>query len=228
MYFASPNFDISDQEWSVDMGRGFLGSLAATTCGAGQLIEIFNNFVKACPLSLDTAIQVSCSHHTSSSQTSPPPLLVNAEAQAQPMDLTPAATTTSTLDSPAFDWSEDAAAIPITPIFPKNQPYRDLSAVRTSKANPFSSLAHRNRCSQLPLGNCDISGPQPPFRPCQAPPFSLGSQTTPLQCFIPLFNPTTLPLPSTPLKIPSALDWESNPCLLDLSRALKALGWIHQ
>ncbi|EDR06933.1 uncharacterized protein LACBIDRAFT_328306 [Laccaria bicolor S238N-H82] len=70
------------------------------------------DFVKAQPPSAETAIQASPSHHTSSSQTTPP-LLVNAEAQAQLMDLPPAATTAPTLDPPTFDWSDNAASIPI-------------------------------------------------------------------------------------------------------------------
>ena len=131
------------------------------------------------PSSTEAAIQVTPSLHSSSSQTNPPPLLVNAEAQAQPMDLTPAPTTASTLDPPAFDWSEDAASIPITPIFPKNQPSHDLSDLHTSNSNPFSSLARRNCHSQLPLDNHDISGSQPPFQPHQAPPFFPVSKTVP-------------------------------------------------
>jgi hypothetical protein len=178
------------------------------------------------PSSTEAAIQVTPSLHSSSSQTNPPPLLVNAEAQVQPMDSTPAPTTASTLDPPAFDWSEDAASIPITPIFPKNQPSRDLSALRTSNSNPFSSLARRNRRSRLPLDNRDISGSRPPFRPCPAPPFFPVSKTIPHRRFIQVSNPTPPPLPSTPLKIPMALDWESDPRLSDLSQALKALGWI--
>ena len=63
------------------------------------------DFIKAQPPSVQYAIQVSPSHHSSSSQTTPP-LLVDAESQAQLMDSAPAATTASTLDPPAFDWSE--------------------------------------------------------------------------------------------------------------------------
>ena len=46
---------------------------------------------------LDTMVQASPSHCTSSSQTSSPPLLVNAEAQAQLMDLAPTTTAASTV-----------------------------------------------------------------------------------------------------------------------------------
>ena len=186
------------------------------------------DFVKACPPSVEAAVEVSPLHHTSLSQTHPPPLLVNAEAQAQPMYSTPTATTTPILDPPAFNWSEDAAAIPITPIFPKNQPRRDLSALRTTNPNPFSSLAHQNRRSRLLLKNRDVSRPQPPFRPHRAPPFFPVSQTIPRQRFISVLKPTAPPSPSTPLKIPVALDWESDPRLSDLSQALKALGWIRR
>ena len=63
------------------------------------------------------------------------------------MDSTPTATTTPILDPPASDWFEDAAAIPITPIFPKNLPCHDLLALHTTNPNPFSSLAHWNRHS---------------------------------------------------------------------------------
>ena len=93
---------------------------------------------------LDTMVQASPSHHASSSQTSPPPLLVNAGAQAQLTDLAPTTTTASTSDPPAFDWSDDAASIPIVPTFPKNQADRNLSALRSTNPNPFSSLAHWN------------------------------------------------------------------------------------
>ena len=80
------------------------------------------------------------------------------------MDSTPAPTTASTMDPPALDWSEDAATIPIIPIFPKNQPHCDLSALCTTNLNPFSSLAHWNQCHHLPLENCNISRPSPPFQ----------------------------------------------------------------
>jgi hypothetical protein len=193
------------------------------TCTANKLDAMVQvDSIKARPPSLDAAIQVSPSHHTSSSQTSPPPLLVNAEAQAQLMDSAPTATTASTLDPPAFDWSDDAASIPVIPIFPKNQPSRDLSALRTSNPNPFSSLARRNRRSRFPLENRNISGPRPPFRPHRAPPHLPVSQTTTCRRFIPISTPTT-PLPPT-----MALDWESDPRLSDLSQALKALGWIRR
>ncbi|EDR05830.1 uncharacterized protein LACBIDRAFT_329445 [Laccaria bicolor S238N-H82] len=56
------------------------------TCTANKVDAMVQvDFVEARPPSLDAAIQVSPSHHTSSSQTTPP-LLVNAEAQALLVD----------------------------------------------------------------------------------------------------------------------------------------------
>ena len=170
-------------------------------------------------------VQASPSHYTSSSQSSPPPLLVNAEAQAQLMDLVPTTTTASTFDPPAFDWSNDAASIPIIPTFPKNQPHHDLSALCSTNPNPFSSLAHRNRQHHLPLENRQ---PTQPFWPRQTQPFFPVSQPIPHQHFIQVPTPLTPLLPPTSMNVPMALDWESDPHLLDLSQALKALGWIHQ
>jgi hypothetical protein len=194
------------------------------TCTTTKLdVMVQVDFAEDQPPSVEAAIQVSPSHHTSSSQTNLPPLLVNAEAQAQLTDSAPTTTTASALDSPAFDWSDNAASIPVIPIFPKNQPSRDLSALRTSNPNPFSSLARRNCRSQLPLDNCNVSGSQPPFRPHRAPPHFPVSQSTIRRRFISISTPISPPLPST-----MALDWESDPCLSDLSQALKALGWIRR
>jgi hypothetical protein len=194
------------------------------TCTTTKLdVMVQVDFAEDQPPSVEAAVQVSPSHHTSSSQTNLPPLLVNAEAQAQLTDSAPTTTTASALDSPAFDWSDNAASIPVIPIFPKNQPSCDLSALRTSNPNPFSSLARSNRRSKLPLDNHNVSGSQPPFRPHRAPPHFPVSQSTIRRRFILISTPISPPLPST-----MALDWESDSRLLDLSQTLKALGWIRQ
>ncbi|KIJ89990.1 hypothetical protein K443DRAFT_663370 [Laccaria amethystina LaAM-08-1] len=157
---------------------GYPDGHTCTTTKLNIMVQV--DFAKDRPPSVEaaihTTIQVSPSHHTSSSQTNPPPLLVNAETQAQLTDSAPTTTTASALDPPAFDWSDDAASIPVIPIFPKNQPSRDLSALRTSNPNPFSSLARQNRRFQLPLGNHNVSGSQPPFWPHRAPPHFPVSQ----------------------------------------------------
>jgi hypothetical protein len=200
---------------------GYPDGHTCTTTKLNIMVQV--DFAKDRPPSVEAAIQVSPSHHTSSSQTNPPPLLVNAEAQAQLTDSAPTTTTASALDPPAFDWSDDAASIPVIPIFPKNQPSRDLSALRTSNPNAFSLLARQNRRFQLPLGNRNVSGSRPPFWPHRAPPHFPVSQSTIRRRFIPISTPISPPLSST-----MALDWESDPCLSDLSQALKVLGWIRR
>jgi hypothetical protein len=108
-----------------------------TTTKLNVMVQV--DSIEARPPSVEATIQVSPSHHTSSSQTNPPPLLVNAEAQAQLTDSAPTTTTASALHPPAFDWSNNAASIAVIPIFSKNQPSCDLSALRTSKPNPSHS-----------------------------------------------------------------------------------------
>ena len=216
---------VEREEWEVE-GHGqwcFDKPLTCFSCDLGLPEEHTCTANK-----LDAMVQASPSHHTSSSQTSPPPLLVNAEAQAQLTDLAPTAITVSTLDPPAFDWSDNAASIPIVPTFPKNQPHRDLSALRSTNPNPFGSLAHQNRQHCLPLENRNISRPTQPFRPRRTPPFFPVLRPIPHQPFIQVPNPPTPLLPPTSLNVPMALDWESDPRLSDLSQALKALGWIRR
>ena len=166
------------------------------------------------PSSAKVAIQVEVSHSFSSSpsQTDPLPTYTDAESQAQLTASAP--TTTFTLDPLAFNWSEDASAIPIIPMFTKNQPRQDLSALHTSNPNPFSSLSCRNCHSQLPFENHHISVSWPLFQSCWAPPHLSVSQITTHQWSIPISAPAA-PLPST-----MALDWESDPRLTDLSCAL--------
>ena len=149
---------------------------------------------------LNAMVQALPSHHTSLSQTSLPPLLVNAEAQAQLTDLAPT-TTVSTLNPPAFDWSDNTTSMPIVPTFPKNQPCCDLSALCSTNPNPFGSLAHQNWRHCLPLENYSISWPTQPFWPCWTPPFFPVLQPIPHQHFIQVLNPPTPLLPPTSLNV---------------------------
>ena len=82
------------------------------------------------PSKAEATTQVDVNHflHSSSSQTDPPPTYVNTESQAQdPTATIPTITLTSM--PPTFDWSEDAASIPIIPIFLNKQPPHDFSAL---------------------------------------------------------------------------------------------------
>ena len=148
---------------------------------------------------------------SSSTQTSPPSL-VNVDTQ-----------TSVAMDSPSLvlpvsrlDWAKDATLLPIAPLLPTPSVPRqhapcDFSGLRSSGLNPFSSLQRRSK---------QLCGRTPRFR----------HQNTP---FIrPLQSYRSSPSFFTPSKHTSpphisALNWDQDPCLLNLSQALKALGWIH-
>src|SRR6267378_4837034 len=147
---------------------------------------------------------------TVSIQTSPPSL-VNVDMQ-----------TSVAMDSPSpvllvsrVDWAEDATSLPIAPLLPtpsvphQHAPH-DFSGLRSSGLNPFGSLQRRSK---------QLRGQTPRFH----------HQNTP---FIrPLQSYRSSPSFFTPSKHTSpphisALNWDQDPCLLNLSQALKALGWI--
>src|SRR6266446_8340490 len=138
---------------------------------------------------------------SSSTQTSPPSL-VNVDMQ-----------TSVAMDSPSLvlpvsrlDWAEDATSLPIAPLLPtpsvpcQHAP-RDFSGLRSSGLNPFGSLQRRSK---------QLRGRTPHF--CH--------QNTP---FIqPLQSYRSSPSFFTPSKHTSpphisTLNWDQDPCRLDLS-----------
>jgi hypothetical protein len=117
-----------------------------------------------------------------------------------------------TLPSPAplsLDWADDATSLPTQiPLSPL--PPRDLSGLRSSKSNPFSSLQYRSK-------RFSHYSHQPRRRHSR---FNFNSFYSPHRNS---FQPSQ---PYFHSKTHSHLNWESDPRLSDLSRSLKALGWI--
>jgi hypothetical protein len=115
--------------------------------------------------------------------------------------------------SARFSWADDAVELPTLPTAPTKQP-RDLSGLRSSNfsKNPFSSLQCRRRKFNKNRFHFFNSNPQRyhhhtfpgPYRHSQKPHY----------CSQP------------PLSV--SLDWNQDPRLLNLSNALKALGWVRQ
>ena len=104
----------------------------------------------------------------------------------------------ATIVSTPFNWADDAILLPTIPTaIPPKMP-RDLSSLRSSSKNPFSSLRRRHHYSK-----------RPQF-------FSSQHYTQ--------FHPTHPPLHQTP---PFPLDWHRDPRLFELSRVLRSLGWSH-
>ena len=111
-----------------------------------------------------------------------------------------------------LDWAEDANSLPITPIPLSLRQPRDFSVLRSSSSSsPFSSLQHRskrfNHYSHRPHRH----------RPC-------SNFNSFYSHHYNSFKPPSRSHFYT--KTNSHLNWESDPRLSDLSRSLKALGWI--
>lgn len=122
--------------------------------------------------------------------------------------------------SKPFSWADDAASIPV---FCRNPPPRDLSVLRSgSTANPFGTLQHRyKRALYVPRNRRAtshfVSSPLPL-------PLSTRPPLTSRVCHHPSrIAPNSASM--TVLHI-DPLDWNNDPRLCDLSRALTALGWV--
>jgi hypothetical protein len=110
--------------------------------------------------------------------------------------------------SERFSWADDADRLPTPSIVPTKCP-RDLSDLRSSTVNPFSSLKRRRRHPQ--------NSHHRHFQPCHKH----------------FYHPHCYPSPShwhAPDRFPQpafgvSLDWDQDPRLADLSNALRALGW---
>jgi hypothetical protein len=111
---------------------------------------------------------------------------------------------TSATNVSSFDWAEDASSLPTLPF-----PPRDLSGLRSSKSNPFSSLQHRSKR----------------FANFSRQPRRHHSRFNFTSCYLPHHNPLKPPQPYSHTETHSHLNWESDPRLSDLSRSLRALGW---
>jgi hypothetical protein len=124
--------------------------------------------------------------------------------------------TQKTPDSPIsarFNWSDDAYEPPILSTVPTKHP-RDISGLRSSSKNPFSSLRRRRRQPRNP--HCFINSWSQSN--CQ---YTLPNS----RHHIPASHTLNQ---SSQLRLPVSLDWDQDPRLLDLSNALKALGWVRR
>jgi hypothetical protein len=155
-------------------------------------------------------------------QSCAPPMVSSSAQTSSPSHVNVNMQTSVAMDSPSpvlpvshLDWAEDATSLPIAPLLPtpsvpRQHAPRDFSGLRSSGLNPFGSLQRRSK---------QLCGRTPRFR----------HQNTP---FIrPLQSYRSSPSFFTPSKHTSpphisALNWDQDPRLLNLSQALKALGWI--
>ena len=122
-----------------------------------------------------------------------------SESSESPASISESTTPAIIVPTP-FNWANDAVSLPTIPTIPPKQP-RDLSGLRSSTKNPFSSLRRRHHYSKRPqiFSSCrhTHSYPTPP------------------------------PLHHTPPFHNNLLDWRRDPRLFELSRVLRTLGWSH-
>ena len=122
-----------------------------------------------------------------------------SESSESPASISESTTPAIIVPTP-FNWANDAVSLPTIPTIPSKQA-RDLSGLRSSSKNPFSSLHRRHHYSKRPQI------------------FS--------SCHHTHSYPTHPPLHHTPPFHNNLLDWRRDPRLFELSRVLRTLGWSH-
>ena len=113
--------------------------------------------------------------------------------------------------STRFNWADNAAELPTLSTGPTKSP-RDLSSLRspTSPKNPFSSLQRRRQKFNKNRTHFNYSRPQYHCHHTFPGPYSHSQN---------LHHHSQPPFSAS-------LNWDRDPRLLDLSNALKALGWV--
>ena len=129
--------------------------------------------------------------------------------------------------SPPLNWADDAASLLI--LLSRSTP-RDLSALRSSSPNPFSSLQRRKNQSQTnspqPFPHREhFSNPRQKNSRCCVSSFHFSPpRSSSFQFRLDRVHPQRTPHFSPR----SALNWDGDPRLFELSQALNALGWVQQ
>ena len=118
--------------------------------------------------------------------------------------------------STRFNWADDANSLPIysTPQQSQHPPPRDLSCLRSSSENPFSSLRRHHGQSRNPRQfthsqhQYNRQRPFPTHHYHSSCPHALRHLSQP--------------------HIPTSLDWDRDPRLINLGIALRALSWARR
>jgi len=171
-----------------------------------------------------------------------PFVIQNTSSQTSPHpEPTPNPTCITSPPSPPLNWADNTTSLPILsppistllisplstllPPILSSYPPRNLSALHSSSPKPFSSLQHRNKRSQAHHSQH--------FRNPRS--FPLSRQTFPHRRFppprffsTPFRSAQIYPRRTPRFPSPSALNWDGDPRLFELSQALNALGWVRQ
>jgi hypothetical protein len=126
-----------------------------------------------------------------------------------------------------FDWADDAESLPTAP----RTQLRDLSGLKTGHAQPFGTLRRRTRRRRPPLQIFSSRNFFHSTVPSLVPPQPFITRRHPSGIgpgkpivTIPFGTPALVSAPAPAPPVPK-LDWDQDPRLADLSRALRALGW---
>lgn len=146
------------------------------------------------------------------------PVPVDSSSQASTFPT--AATSDHLTEPPLLSWADDIPPLPDILIQePLKAPApRDLSCLRSTSINPFSSIRYRSKRS------CGFkNSSDPPRQALYRHPFSRTRRVRQGPCKYAAERTNTRPWPAPP---PGDLNWEKDPRLADLSRVLVSLGWV--
>ncbi|KAF7358419.1 hypothetical protein MVEN_00892200 [Mycena venus] len=139
-----------------------------------------------------------------------------------------AATQTDPVAIPLLNWAEDAAVLPIVPppVHHLSQPSFPCNFLALSMGitKPFTSLQH-GRCRSSRLYITPQSGSSHPISTRRQN--NRGYSVKPQHSWYsppPSFSIFSSSIPSG--RLPAQLDWDRDPRLRELGRALAALGWV--
>ncbi|KAJ7808449.1 hypothetical protein B0H14DRAFT_2870138 [Mycena olivaceomarginata] len=125
-----------------------------------------------------------------------------------------------------LNWAEDAEALPIPSPHPPLTPPtpRDFSALCTGISRPFASLQRRRRRPPRSPSSWTQSRPFFSQHAKSTDYYHYPQKNTPHSHSPFRFTAPSNSFPSGPM--PTQLDWDRDPRLRDLGRALAALGWV--
>ena len=195
---SSADFDPLNNAESVDV----LCAFSATAPSSTPLGLVWQRAFEAGTQATKVDIADNDPHVDASVQTPEPPLLAVPQM------------TNSSLA--CLDWADDAESLFSQPLPLPRQP-RDLSSLRSSSPCPFASLQRRSK-SQGSRNYCQSRHNNSVF-PYPRPQYNHHTSPRYPKTQYPKFEPVIS-------HKASHLNWESDPRLSDLSRSLKALGWI--
>ena len=208
-YNAGYNEGYSDA-CKKDYEAGLGANTSASTTEIGTQVDLLPSPMPCIDVSVQTTIKAPSSpvHDNVSTQTSIISHIDTSVQASEPSGPSLSPSQPQKTSVAPLDWAEDANTLPIIPLSSSPRQPRDLSVLRSSSSSPFSSLQHRSKH----------------FSHYSCQPHHHSHSHYNFNSFYTLHHISFKPHSHT--KTYSHLIWESDPWLSDLSRSLKALGWI--